>query len=173
MSLSPFADLDTGGYVARKLKRILKKFELEYLLNEGHILDLGCGIGTVTTPMQREFPYTSIIGIDVGEESLQKSKRLSEGCLQLVRGNVRELPFMNDSISVVYSRFIYDFNNEEPYAEKIAKELLRILRPGGIYHIQEWGIDMYKIPSILIGLGMKILDEDEHKTHMTLRKNPI
>ena len=63
------------------------------------ILDLGCGIGALTTRLAKKFPPTLVVGIDKSKyllNQLQKEKNTST-----VLGDIPILPFRNHSFDVV------------------------------------------------------------------------
>lgn len=165
MWLGQFGTESYGHVIARKLKKTLTKFELEHLLHDGLIVDLGCGIGTVTAGLKREFPDIQVIGIDRDPEYLERANNMSRGEIQFIRGDIGNLPIKENSIPIAYSNLIYDFYNERTCAE-IAGEVSRILKPGGIYHASEVGIENYK--DSFTRQGLLMLEEDTW--YITFRK---
>lgn len=63
------------------------------------ILDLGCGIGALTTRLAEKFPSTLIVGVDRSKYLLKKAQR--EKNLMTILGDIPALPFRNYSFDLV------------------------------------------------------------------------
>lgn len=150
------ADNYTANCIARKLGRTLKKFGLEHLLNDGPIVDLGCGAGYVATSFQNQFPNTQLIGVDVNFAGLQNARKLSMGGVYPIKADIKELPIADGSIPIAHSRLIYDFFNENT-AQDLAREVFRILKRDGIYFVED---DMHKYKNHFTELGLEVIEED-------------
>jgi ubiquinone/menaquinone biosynthesis C-methylase UbiE len=102
---------------AEILKEFLKKCK------KGPILDVACGTG-------RLFPYygkRKIYGIDISKDMLKKAKKRSKKAV-LKTSDAEKIPYpSNKFLVVITSRFIC----HTPYYEKVIKEMVRVLKPGG------------------------------------------
>jgi len=63
------------------------------------ILDLGCGIGALTTRLAERFPSALIVGIDRSKYILSKLERKKN--VSTVLGRIPYLPFKKKSIAVI------------------------------------------------------------------------
>lgn len=107
----------------------------EHLKNYRHdcILDAGCGTGK-TLEFLAEVTNSRLIGIDQDQAMIKQAKqRLKGKTVELIQGNLQELPFDDGSIDCIISESVVSFNQIEP----ILSEYNRVLRPGGILHLIE------------------------------------
>ncbi|TGK02119.1 methyltransferase domain-containing protein [Leptospira selangorensis] len=91
---------------------------------EGIVLDIGCGTG-LAADITKELGY-SPIGVDLSQDQL----RIAAKRLPVVLGDSAELPISDHSVHLAYSTFTTtDWEN----LERSAKEIFRVLAPGGRY----------------------------------------
>jgi len=97
---------------------------------EGSVLDVGCGVGRVSSLLaERGFDVT---GIDVSEPLVEKARSLFPD-VEFRVGDVRDTDF--ESASFDYAVFsYYGLDYLLPKAERVAalRELYRVLKPSGI-----------------------------------------
>lgn len=108
-----------------------------------HILDLGCGTGTFVVMLKRQFAAVRIVGLDPDPKALRRAKikaRRAAVSLQLDQGFADELPYKNESFDRVFSSFMFH-HLEEQDSEKTVKEVLRVLKPGGSFHLLDFVSD--------------------------------
>ena len=77
-------------------------------VTRGQVLELGCGTGRVTLPLVRAGVH--MVGIDRSQEMLSRAaarrRRLrKKGRVQLVRGDIRHLPFPGQSFPLVIAPY--------------------------------------------------------------------
>lgn len=101
-----------------------------------HILDIGCGGGANIAKMLKDFPGSTVDGIDYSEESVLFSKKtnaLELGRRSVIRqGDVMKLPYSDNSIDIVTAfETIYFW----PDLYKAFTEIKRILKQGGTFFI--------------------------------------
>jgi SAM-dependent methyltransferase len=90
------------------------------------ILDVGCGTGYNVEYMNAN-GYPDVHGLDMAPEAL--SFCLSRGLNKVVAGDLTDLPFANESYEMVTALDILEHLDDDG---KGLRELLRILKPGGI-----------------------------------------
>jgi ubiquinone/menaquinone biosynthesis C-methylase UbiE len=106
-----------------------------------HILDIGCGTATLALLMEKYFPQACVTGLD-GDESIlgiAKSKIKKSGSkIQLVQGMSFALPYQGRLFHVVTSSLMLHHLKNEDKARTL-KEVFRVLQPGGLVAIADWG----------------------------------
>jgi len=110
------------------------------------ILDVGCGTGSGTLFLAREFPQARVRGIDISEEMIHAAVAKvgldPEGRVAFKVGDASSLPYAEDSFDLVAQL------NMPPFFA----ELARVLRPGGqVIVASSWGPEtpFYTRPSLL------------------------
>ncbi len=124
-----------------------------------HVVDLGCGDGTLTIEMARF--AKSVIGIDYNPDALvsarQRINRLNLSNITLMAENVSQLSLKSESIDVVFfSQSLHHL--EDPKSG--FKEAVRILKPGGRVLVMELAV--HQENWVLEKLGHKWLGFEEN-----------
>ena len=108
----------------------------------GHrVLDVGCGTGTLAIWLKQDQPQAEIRGVDGDPAVLAIAARKADASAAGVRFDQAmsyDLPYADDEFDrVVTSLF---FHHLSPTAKReTAREILRVLRPGGELHVADWG----------------------------------
>jgi len=103
------------------------------------VLDVGCGIGGPMRNIAR-FTGAHVTGITLNEYQVQrgnqlnKSERLETQCLS-VQGDFMKLPFPDNHFDGVYA---IEATCHAPDRHGVYGEILRVLKPGGIFACYEW-----------------------------------
>ena len=97
------------------------------------VLDLGCGDGTTAVPEARK--GADVLGIDIAENLVsagnRRAKALGLSNLRFQQGDASNLDDVaDDSFDLVVSVFGAMF---APRPADVAKEMVRVTRPGGLY----------------------------------------
>lgn len=126
------------------------------LSSKQRVLDLACGTFDVALAIQKAYPLVSITAVDytfamllAGQKKITKSAKIFP-----LQGDGRFLPFKNacfDAITIAFG-----IRNISP-REKTYKEILRVLKPGGTFHILEFGSGRQKIWGGLYNFYLKKL----------------
>ncbi len=105
------------------------------------VLDLGCGTGTLTLMLKRAAPQSLVTGLDGDDEvlAIAASKAGREG-LQISWDHALayDLPYPEASFDVVLSSLV-THHLASPEKLRAFMEVHRILRPGGMFHILDFG----------------------------------
>ena len=104
------------------------------------VLDVGCGTGTLVVLLKREFATAQIVGLDPDPKALrraQKKIRRAGVSVQLDQGFADELPYEKGTFDRVLSSLMFH-HLEEQDREKMLLEVLRVLKPGGSFHLLDF-----------------------------------
>ena len=115
--------------------------ELANLQPGERALDLGCGTGTLAIEACRRQPGAAIHGLDADPRMLERARRKAAEAgveLGLRRGLATELPYANRSFDVVLSSLLFH-HLDRGAKEAAAREIARVLAPGGRFLIADWG----------------------------------
>ena len=88
------------------------------------VLEVGCGTGAILSELP-EIP--KIYGLDINPEALIECRTHAPHVL-LVRGNALQLPYLDDSLDLVYSHFLLLWVRDPLQA---VQEMKRVTRSGG------------------------------------------
>lgn len=105
-----------------------------------HILDIGCGTGTLVVKLKRHYPAAEVVGIDPDPKALRRARikaTRAAASVQLDSGFADELPYEDESFDRVFSSFMFHHLNEQE-RENMLREVLRVLKPGGSFHLLDF-----------------------------------
>lgn len=108
----------------------------------GHrVLDLACGTGTLAVWTKGRAPTAEVIGIDADPRVLARARAKAAAAgiaLRFDKGMSYELPYPDGTFDrVLSSLFFHHLLREDKV--RTAREVCRVLRPGGELHIADWG----------------------------------
>ena len=126
--LSPGGPTEVGA--------LLQGVEVENL----EILDIGCGLGAIALLLTEKYQAKSVVGIDIEPNLIEHCvKRAAKAQLQdRVRFKLVQpgpLPFADSSFDLVFSK---DAIIHIPDKESLYADVLRILKPGGVFVGSDW-----------------------------------
>jgi ubiquinone/menaquinone biosynthesis C-methylase UbiE len=99
------------------------------------VLDVGCGTGALLYQLSVSYPQTRLAGIDPSPEMLAIARaRLPPG-IELKQGWAEGIPYPDGAFDVVVSCNVFHYIREPLVA---LKDMLRVLRAGGILAITDW-----------------------------------
>ena len=127
------------------------------------ILDVGCGGGINVKRMAKS--AKKVYGIDYSIESVKLSKEVNEklideGKVEIIEGNVKSLPFEDNTFDIVTAfETVYFWLD----IEKCFAEVKRVLKPGGIFLIglETNGSDNFIMKFWGHFIDMEMYDDDE------------
>jgi ubiquinone/menaquinone biosynthesis C-methylase UbiE len=138
-----------AAVVARQdsLLRVLDFLEnkLRVDLKEAQLLDVGCASGYGLTPfLVAGFSSSQLHGIDLFEDRIKRGRSSYPG-LQLNLGDATEMGMFPDcSFDVVMEQFCFCHVQNDDTVSKIAKQMLRVVKPGGFILIHDWVVGSKK-----------------------------
>lgn len=105
------------------------------------ILDLGCGTGTLAIMVKQAHPSAEVVGLDADPDMLKvaryKSTRLNAP-VKFDAGFTNKLPYPDGSFDRVLSSIMIH-HLKTPDKKLTAREVHRVLKPGGQLHIVDFG----------------------------------
>jgi SAM-dependent methyltransferase len=100
------------------------------------LLDVACGTGNTAIPAAKA--GATVTGIDIAPNLLEQARKRAAAEKLDVRfeeGDAEELPYPDRSFDVVLTMFGAMF---APRPERVASELLRVCKPGGLVTMANW-----------------------------------
>ncbi len=133
-------DFDEAAVLHKEVvQRLLER--LDYVrLAPGSILNLGCGTGLATAALRQRYPKARQIVMDMTPSWVAQARRSASRWRRLpgVVGGLRGLPFANDSFDLIFSSLALHRSDDLP---GLARELQRVLTPGGLVMFATFGPD--------------------------------
>lgn len=111
-------------------------------IRPGHrVLDVGCGTGSLAVLIKGLHPTADVVGLDPDPKVLAWARRKAARALaaiRLDRGFSDELPYPDASFDRVLSSFMFHHLGRDE-KEKMLREAWRVLKPGGVLHLLDFG----------------------------------
>jgi ubiquinone/menaquinone biosynthesis C-methylase UbiE len=118
------------GEVHRNQTAIRALVDLLSALEERRILDLGCGIGALSSEFSHQ-TKTEIISLDLNFDLLKRAAR--DGVKSLVCANGMYLPFNDNSFDAIV--MVHSLEHiPEDFRDVLAQEIKRVARLGAVIH---------------------------------------
>ena len=136
----------TQGYTSSVLKShqsrtaaVQAAHVLPYITSSSHILDIGCGPGTITCDFAFLATQGQVIGADFSDEVLATARAEAErrgglGNLTFQVADAKNLPFDDDTFDVVHCHALLV---HVPNASAVVKEMHRVCKTGGCVACRE------------------------------------
>jgi len=105
------------------------------------VLEVGSGTGSVAIRVKQRHPDTDVVGLDPDPRALARARRKAHRARAAVRFDIGfggSLPYADASFDRVLSSFMYHHLPEEERAGML-REARRVLRPGGSFHMLDFG----------------------------------
>ncbi len=138
--LTPFYDAVVGATTReRRFKEAL--IQQARLAPGQRVLDLASGTGTLAIWIKRHQPLLDITGVDLDPAVLAIASRKAKAAkldIRFERAPSYNLPYPASHFDRVVSSLFF---HHLPWQDKMrtARELVRVLKPGGELHVADWG----------------------------------
>jgi ubiquinone/menaquinone biosynthesis C-methylase UbiE len=118
-------------------------------LKEKRVLDIGCGTGY----WLREFLQwgalpENVFGIDLLPERIEEARKLCPHTVSLECGNAAALDFLDSSFDLVLQSTVFTSILDPEMSQRIAAEMLRVLKPGGFVLWYDFFADNPRNPDV-------------------------
>lgn len=147
-------------------------FFLPYLKPGMRLLDCGCGPGSVTLGFARRVAPGEVIGVDrevaQSAPTVETAKREGVTNLRFEEGDIYSLGYPDDSFDAIFGSAILGSVAD---AEHVVKEMLRVLKSGGVIGLKEFdhgGDIIYPQTSVIehsISLYHRLRAENGHEPY--------
>lgn len=128
------------GQIARINEKSAEEFVGRLNLQPGmSVLDVACGTGNQSLPAART--GAQVTGLDIAPNLLVQARERAEReslPITFMEGDAENLPYQDGQFEVVLSMFGAMF---APRPDRVASELLRVCRPGGMVAMGNWTPD--------------------------------
>src|SRR5678816_2698583 len=105
-----------------------------------NILDIGCGTGTLVVNLKRQYGSAQVVGLDPDQKALRRARikaARTSVSVQLDQGFADQLPYEKESFDHIFSSFMFHHLNEQE-RENMLREVLRVLKPAGLFHLVDF-----------------------------------
>jgi phosphoethanolamine N-methyltransferase len=126
--------MSPGG--AEEVSRVLEGLDLTGMTT----LDIGCGTGAITLSLVKDHGAARSVGIDVESVVCEKARARADKAgaakqVEIVEVVPGPLPFADESFDLVFSKDSIIHIQDK---EALAREVYRVLKPGGIFAASDW-----------------------------------
>src|SRR6266849_7131583 len=144
-------------------------------LNPGEtVLDLGSGGGIdVLLSAQRVGPRGKAYGLDMTDEMLalanENKRKAGAGNVEFLRGEIEHIPLPDNFVDVIISNCVINLSADK---DRVLREALRVLKPGGRFAVSDVVTRGAMLPeirqSVLLWVGCVAgaLEENEYRSKL-------
>ena len=132
------------------------------LQNDQTILDLACGTGTLAVAIKKNFPETKVFALDADAEILRRAQRKTAKAgvkIYFEKGFSDNLPFADRTFDRIFSTLAFH-HLTHPQKIKTIREIRRVLKRGGEFHLADYGLARSKSQYVL-GRLIRVIDGAE------------
>lgn len=158
-----------GAATLRPRPWFMNGLKLRYLLEDlapvhGRVLDVGCGAGQVAKAVKRERPDLTVMGCDVSHAALDAARE-SAGGVEFRLSAAERLPYEDGELDFVW---IFDVLEHVEDPQAVLREVARVLKSGGGFHIVLPLEGQPRTLYSLVGAGTRWTAKARHGGHVQL-----
>jgi SAM-dependent methyltransferase len=102
------------------------------------VLDVGCANGaSMLTFLRLGFTPDNLHGLEIQAKEVADAKA-RYSAVHFIRGNAAEMPYDDGVFDLVFSRTMFIAITDDDLSRDIARDMLRVTRPGGGILIDDW-----------------------------------
>lgn len=139
MSQAAAFDYETKSWGSSRLEPLpqyVQGLKLRLVLDalaglRGDVVDIGCGAGNVARAIAERNPELTVHGVDISRTALELARQAAPE-LDFRFARAEQLPFADASMSAAVMLDVLE-HVDDPAA--VLREIRRVLRPGGLFHI--------------------------------------
>jgi ubiquinone/menaquinone biosynthesis C-methylase UbiE len=111
-------------------------YAAEFFVEGAHVLDVGCGPGTITLDIARRVAPGTVIGVDAATAVINEARRDAANVanVEFTAGNVNNLAYDDDSFDVVHAHQVLQHLADPVRA---LREMRRVCAPGGVVAVRD------------------------------------
>src|SRR6266850_747847 len=131
-----------------ELLSMISRYGVESLEGK-RILEIGCGTGYLLRAfLQWGALPENVFGIDLLPERIEQARKLCPQRVRLESGNAAALDFPNASFDLVLQSTVLTSILDPEMRQRIAEEMLRVLKPGGFALWYDFFVDNPRNPDV-------------------------
>jgi ubiquinone/menaquinone biosynthesis C-methylase UbiE len=126
---------------------------------EQRVLEIGCGPGNVTLLIKQACPSAHVVGLDPDAKALARARDKAARAgldLHFQEGFADALPFADGAFDKVLSSFMWHHLSSDTQ-HKTLRELMRVLAPGGQFHLIDFAPD--QLVESLTAAGFQAIEQ--------------
>jgi len=118
-------------FLGRRSRRLAEKLlDFAAFADDGVLLDVGCGTGSLTGAMAARWPQRRIVGVDFSEAFLAFARSREPGkAVVFEHGDATALPYADGTFAGAATQLVLNFI---PRCDAAVAEMRRVTQPGGI-----------------------------------------
>jgi len=102
------------------------------------VLDVGCGDGdSVWTLLRLGFQASNVSGVDIQKEKIARAKA-GNPAVNFECADATSLEFQDETFDIAMESMMFLQLTDDDIAKRIAAEMIRVTRPGGILLVSDW-----------------------------------
>ena len=135
---SPFSESDPyERFMGRWSRRLAREFvKFVSVGGQDSVLDVGCGIGSLSFAIADAFPSARVTGVDPSAAFVrQAQQRAHDDRVRIQVGDAQALEFSDATFDAALSQLVLNF---VPDRERALREMIRVTKPGGVVAAAVW-----------------------------------
>ncbi len=137
----------TGGQVqSYVLDNVIERLRRTGFSGKGMLLDIGCGNGALAIKAAKKWPQARVVGVDswgkmwgYSQNQCEENAKLENVAahVSFCAGDAAKLSFVDETFDGAVSNFVFHEVRSQPDKLALFQEMLRVLKPGAAFVIQD------------------------------------